>query len=64
MKLLQDECVRSAVSGLAADTIAPSSASDVVSDYGRIDLSWRLPCDVDVQGTGPSDSDRIRVCCK
>ena len=53
-----------AVSGLASDAITPSSASDIVSDYGRIDLGWSLPCDVDVPGTSSSDSDWIWVCCK
>ena len=53
-----------AVSGLASDAITPSSASDAVSDYGRIDFSWSLPCDVDVPGTGSSNNDRIWVCCK
>ena len=53
-----------AVSGLASDAITPSSAIDTVSDYGRIDLSWSLPCDVDVPGTGFNNNDWIWVSCK
>ena len=50
-QLLQDEWARGIVSGFPNNTATSSGTINAVFDYGRVDLCWRLPCDIDIAGS-------------
>ena len=55
--------MRAIVWGFYSNIATLSSTINAVFDYGREDLSWRLPCDVDEPGTSVSDHYICWVCC-